>query len=174
LNLRFRSCRKAAEDDVTDTDTLGPGDLETDRIPVRNLRGDDLDAVVRIDRQWMKRTRDAYYETKIAEATEPGPLKTSLVAELDDHVVGFVIARVYYGEFGRSEPVAVIDSIAVDEAYTRKKVAAALMRQLLMNLRALNVEHVESLVDWDRLSLIQFLARQGFQPSPRLCLRLEL
>ena len=55
-----------------------------------------------------------------------------------------------------------------------KHVGQALMRQLRMNLHALQVEKIETLVDWDRMDLVRFLGAQGFQPAPRLCLRLEL
>ena len=155
-------------------DALSAGELETDPVHVRQLSAVDLDAVVRIDRQATGRSREAYFKTKLREALEPGALRTSLVGELDDHVVGFVIARLYYGEFGRSEPVALIDSVGVDRGYRRHKVGQALMRQLLMNLRALNVERVETLVDWNHADLIGFMASHGFEPAPRLCLRLTL
>lgn len=157
-----------------DHDGLAPGELDTDAVVVRALRAEDLDAVVAVDKQATGRGRRAYYEQKIKGALESGALQTSLVAELDDHVVGFMLSRLSYGEFGVTEPTAMIDSIGVDEAYKRRKVGEALFRQLRMNLRALNVEHVESLVDWDRHDLVRFLARHGFAPAPRLCLRLDL
>ena len=156
------------------TEQLAPGELETDAIQVRVLTMEDHAAIVRIDEQAMRRCREAYYETKIRASLETGTLHASLVAEVDDHVVGFVIARLYYGEFGHSEPVAVIDSVGVDFEYRRRKVGQALMRQLLMNLRAVGVEFVESIVDWERQELVSFLANHGFKPAPRLCLRLEL
>jgi|JI10StandDraft_1071094.scaffolds.fasta_scaffold84035_4 predicted N-acetyltransferase YhbS len=157
-----------------DQDTLAPGELDVDAVLVRALRQQDLDALVHIDKQATGRSRRAYYEAKVKAALESGAVQCSLVAELDDHVVGFMLSRLYYGEFGVSEPTAMIDSIGVDSAYQRKKVGEALFRQLRMNLSALNVEHVESLVDWDRHDLVRFLARHGFKPAPRLCLRLEL
>lgn len=153
---------------------LGPGERETDPVVVRQLGAADLDAVVRIDRHATGRNREAYFKTKLREAMEPGALQTSLIAEVDDLPVGFVIARLYYGEFGRSEPVALVDSIGVHRDFRRHHVGQALMQQLLMNLRALNVERVETLVNWDDAALIGFMAKNGFEPAPRLCLRLEL
>jgi len=40
-----------------------------------------------------------------AKAAETG-IKVSLAGELDDCFCGFLLARVYYGEFGAPEPVA--------------------------------------------------------------------
>lgn len=151
-----------------------PGTLETDAVPVRAMRHDDLRAIVAIDRAAMGRPREEYYRARIAQALDSSTLETSLVAELDDHVVGFVLANLYYGEFGQVEPAAVLDSIGVHPEYRGRHVAQALMRQLAMNLRALGVRQVETLVDWDQLELLQFLAHHGFEPAPRLCLRLSL
>ncbi len=160
--------------DNLDSQELDPGQLDTDAVLVRSLKEADLDAVVRIDRQATGRSRTAYYSTKLQEATDRATLNTSLVAEIDDHVVGFAIARLYYGEFGVSEPVALIDSLGVDQGFRRQHIGDALMRQLIMNLRAVNVEYVETLLDWDRHDLAQFLGHHDFKPVPRLCLRLNL
>lgn len=158
-------------DDYLDED---PGALPTDAVVVRNLTNDDLAAIVRIDRQSVGRERTEYYRAKIRAALDGAKLQTSVVGILDDHVVGFVLATLHYGEFGRTEPVCVLDSIGVDPAYRGRHVGQALMRQLLMNLRALNVEHVETQVDWAHFDLLSFLRAQGFEPAPRLTLRLAL
>ena len=49
---------------------------------------------------------------------------------------GFLMARVDFGEFGRTEPTAVLDTIGVDPDYTRQHVGRALLEQLLLNLRS--------------------------------------
>lgn len=151
-----------------------PGLLPEDLVAVRTLREEDLTAIIRVDRAAMGRPREEYYQAKVRAALNEGKLQTSLVAELDDRVVGFLLATLYYGEFGQAEPVAVFDSIGVDPEYRGRHVGQALMRQLLMNLRALRVERLETQVSWEQLDLLQFLAAQGFQPAPRFCLELKL
>jgi predicted N-acetyltransferase YhbS len=149
---------------------LEDGTLPTDAVCVRDLRAVDLPAIVRIDRDSTGRTRQEYYDAKVrAVLTEP-KLRTSLVAELDDHVVGFLLARVHFGEFGRAEPVAVIDSLGVAPGYRKRHVGQALMRQLTMNLSALRVERIETQVDGSQADLLAFLAHSGFGPAPRVCL----
>jgi ribosomal protein S18 acetylase RimI-like enzyme len=151
-----------------------PGSLPTDAVTVRDLRREDLAAIVRIDRASTGRPREEYYRAKVEAALCEPQLRTSLVAELEGRVVGFVVARLFYGEFGRAEAVAVIDSVGVDPEFRRRHVGQALLRQLTMNLRALRVERVETQVDWDRFELLAFLARNGFRPSARLCLEHRL
>ena len=150
------------------------GTLPTDAVNVRELRAGDVAAIVKIDRASTGSPRREYYESKMRYALEEAKLRTSLVAELDGHVVGFLFARVHYGEFGRAEPVAVIDSLGVDPAYRGRAVARALMRQLLMNLAALHVERVETEVSGTQLDLLAFLAKSGFRPAPRVCLERAL
>ena len=150
------------------------GTLPTDAVAVRELRESDLSAIVKIDKASTGRARREYYESKMKAAVAEQKLRTSLVAELDGHVVGFLLARVYYGEFGHAEPVAVIDSVGVDPAFRGRSAGQALLRQLLMNLNALHVERVETMVDWTQLDLLSFLAKSGFRPAPRLCLERAL
>jgi len=151
-----------------------PGTLPTDAILVRTLEKADRDALVKIDKASMGRERGEYYDAKIRTALDEGRLQTSLVAELDDHVVGFLLAKLYYGEFGQADPVAVIDSVGVVPEYRGRHVGEALMRQLLMNLRALNVMRVDTQVDWEQHDLLRFLSRSGFAPASRFCLELRL
>ena len=153
---------------------LEDGTLPTDAVAVRELRATDVAALVKIDKASTGRPRLEYYATKTKSAVAEQKLRTSLVAELDGHVVGFLLARVYYGEFGHAEPVAVIDSVGVDPAFRGRNVGQALMRQLLMNLGALHVERVETMVDWTQLDLLAFLAKSGFRPAARLCLERPL
>ena len=158
------------------TDTpLEPGLLDTDAIAVRALTADDVGAVVKIDQASMGRPREEYYRAKFREAHEDasGP-RTSLVAEVDGHAVGFLLAKVYYGEFGQAEPVAVIDSIGVDPRYRKQHIGQALLRQLLINLQALRIERVRTEVDWAQLDLLHFLQRNGFAPARRFCLERDL
>lgn len=142
--------------------------LSRDRVPVRSMSADDLDAIVRIDKHVTSRDRRAYYERLVGEAIEESGIRVSLVAELDGEVVGFVAARVDYGEFGLASTAAVIETIGVDPAHSGKSVGKALISQLLNNLASLRVESVRTEVMWNEFGLLGFLERCGFEPSQRL------
>ena len=160
---------------MTTDATMASGVLPTDHVPVRALREDDLTAVVKIDTASMGRPREEYYRAKFRESLEQaaGP-RTSLVAEIDGHAVGFLLAKVYFGEFGQAEPVAVIDSIGVDPRFRGQYVGQALLRQLLINLQALRIERVQTVVDWGQIDLLHFMHKNGFDPAPRVCLERRL
>jgi ribosomal protein S18 acetylase RimI-like enzyme len=147
-----------------------PGTLETDAVPVRTLRESDLDAIVAIDAAVSGRRRPRYFELMLDRALKHSALQVSLVAELDARVVGFLLATLYYGEFGIVEPTCSLEAIGVDPRYRRRKVGRALMRQLRLNLGALRISTLRTEVAWDDFDLLAFLRREGFLLAPRLCL----
>lgn len=142
--------------------------LSRDRVPVRSLTADDLGALIAIDRRITGRDRAAYYRRKVEEALEESGIRVSLVAEIEGRVAGFIMARVDFGEFGHTEPEAVIDTIGVDPLHAQKAIGSALMSQLLANLSTLRVERVRTEVEWNHFGLLGFLDRCGFRPSARL------
>ena len=144
--------------------------LSRDRIPVRSLQAGDIDAVVRIDRRINGRDRSEYFRRKFSEVLEESGVRISLVAETENQVVGFIMARVDYGEFGKTDTVAVFDNIAVDPSARGHHVGPALMDQLLANLQTLRVETARTEVDWDRFDFNRFLQRCGFSPAAQLAL----
>lgn len=150
------------------------GSLARDRIPVRAMKANDLRALIAIDRRIVGRDRCAYFERKVAEALQESDLRVSLVAELDGHPIGFIMARVDFGEFGRVEPTAIIDTIGVDPDYRNFGVGRALLSQLIVNLRTLRVERARTEVDWRDHDLMAYLERFDFSPSQQLCLDLPL
>ncbi len=141
------------------------GPLARDRIPIRAIREADLPAVAAIDRESTGRDRSEYFAAKFAEAVHESDVRVSLIAELDARPVGFIMARVDLGDFGRTEPTAELDTIGVAPDYRVRGVGRALLSQLLANLASLRVERILTEVDWDGHDLIAFLARCGFRPS---------
>ncbi len=151
-----------------------PGTLETDAVVVRSLRAEDLPTVVAIDQRAAGRKRGHYFERLFERARRDSDIHLSLVAELDERVVGFVVATVFYGEFGVMEPSATLDAIGVDPETRRRRVGDALVRQLRLNLGALRVTRLRTEVAWDDLALLAFFRDQGFKPAARLCLELPI
>jgi ribosomal protein S18 acetylase RimI-like enzyme len=145
-----------------------------DQILVRNLQPGDREAVVAIDALHVGRRREAFLALKLSQAFSDTGIAASLAAEIDGHVVGFLLARVYYGEFGVMEPAAVLDVIGVHLDFRGRHVAAALIDQLRTNLLALGIPRLQTEVQWDNPELIAFFEREGFTMAQRLCLDLDL
>lgn len=148
--------------------------VENESIMVRGLRPEDLDAVIRLDARNTGRARDEYFRVKLQQNLQETGIKVSLAAERDGLFAGFLLARVYYGEFGSLEPVAVLDTIGVHPDFRGQGVGGAMMRQLVTNLRGLNVGHLQTEVSWEDPALMTFFQHEGFRPAARLCLDLDL
>ncbi|MBK9359690.1 MAG: GNAT family N-acetyltransferase [Rubrivivax sp.] len=140
-------------------------------VDVRVMTAADLDAIVRIDRVNTGSDRRDYLSARLAEAEQNRAVRASLAAHCDGTVVGYLMARADLGDFGRTEPVAVIDTLGVDPGYAHRGVGHALMAQLFANLGALRVEAVESSVPLTDGALLGFMVACGFRNSPRLAFR---
>nr|WP_294519586.1 GNAT family N-acetyltransferase [uncultured Rhodopila sp.] len=145
-----------------------------DKVRVRSMTRDDLSAMIAIDRRTTGQDRSGYYARKLEEIFSESAIRVSLVAEIDSHPAGFIMARVDFGEFGHTDPEAVMDTIGVDPRHPREGVATALLRQLIGNLGALRAETLRTEVGWNRFGLLSFLDRMGFHQHRRLALRLDL
>jgi ribosomal protein S18 acetylase RimI-like enzyme len=141
-----------------------------ERIVVRNLRHTDLPDVVRVDEEAGGRRRPQYFELMLMRALNFAGLQMSLVAELEERVVGYLIVSLYYGEYGISEPTASIDAIGVETAVRRTGVARALMQQFRANARAIGVITVRTEVEWDDFGMLAFFRDERFEPAKRICL----
>lgn len=142
--------------------------LARDNADVRAMEPADLPDIVRIDQSIIGRNRQDYMKRKLSEAIDDSAIRVSLTARLDSIIVGFLMARVDWGDFGRTEPVAVIDTIGVDAGYARRGIGHALLSQLFANLGALRIERIETVVASHDLALLGFLYGVGFTPSQRL------
>jgi GNAT superfamily N-acetyltransferase len=153
---------------IEEPGSTGSEEPTWDQIPVRSMAEGDLPAIVQVDRKITGRDRTTYYQRKAAEVLRQSGVRVSLVAEVDGQFAGFLMARVDLGDYGRTEPTAVIDTLGVHPAFAGKHVGRALLRQLLLNLGSLRVEQVVTQVEWDHFELLRFLARTGFGLSQRL------
>lgn len=166
--------REEQEKDFSSPESDDPAALSHDRIPVRSMREDDLDAIIRIDHRTAGHERRAYFSRRMQEALYRSGVRISLVAEVDGYPAGFIMARMDFGEFGRTSPKAVMDAVGVDPGYQGHGVGQALMHRLLANLTVLRIDHVRTEIGWNDTDLITYLDRSGFIPAQYIVLNHNL
>ncbi len=157
--------------DPNDYGTPRPAQFEPlarDRIELSVLGERDVEGIARVDRRHTGRDRRGYLCRSVAEALADSALRISLAARVEGTLAGYLMARMDYGDFGRPEAVAVIDTIGVDPLRLRQGVGRALLSQLCMNLGALRVERLETSVDAGELGLLGFFHAAGLRPAGRL------
>lgn len=142
--------------------------LARDAAEVRPMAPADLQEIVRIDRAITGRDRGDYIAARLAEAMHDSAIRVSLAARLDGAIVGYLMARADLGDFGRTEPVAVVDTIGIDPDYAHRGLGHAMLALLAANLSALQVERMETVVQTADLALLGFFQDAGFTPSQRL------
>ena len=142
--------------------------LARDDAEVSAMDWADLADVVRVDRAITGRDRHDYMKQQLCEAMQESALRVSLTARRDGMVEGFLMARADLGDFGRVEPVAVIDTIGVHPDFAHRGIGRALLSQLFVNLGALRIERVETVLAPRDFGLLGFLYDAGFGPSQRL------
>ena len=142
--------------------------LARDKVDMRALGTGDLDDIVRIDQSLTGLRREAYIRELVDEAMSDAGVRLSLVARVDGIAAGFVTARADFGDYGRVEPVAVLDTLGVDPDYAHQGVGHALLSQLFANVQALGADGVETVVARENFPLLGFFYDVGFEPSQRL------
>lgn len=144
--------------------------LSHDRIPVRSMIAGDLAKIISIDATSSGASRTEYYTRMQDENLNQSGVRVSLVAEQGGFPVGFIMARVDLGAFGRASAEAVMDAIGVDQGFRKQGIGQALMAKLMVNLNILQVETVRTEVDWNDTTLIDYFGAVGFAPAQRMTL----
>jgi GNAT superfamily N-acetyltransferase len=119
-------------------------ELARDRADVRTLAAADADAVGKVDRAVTGLDRSDYIAHLVKEALNDSAIRVSLTARVDGMVVGFIMAKTDLGDFGRTAPVAVIDTMGVMPEFAHAGIGRALLSQLFVNLQALHIRRVET------------------------------
>jgi predicted N-acetyltransferase YhbS len=141
---------------------------------IRPMRPSDFRGIVALDRAVTGNDRGLYYERKFRVLEDPDTVNMCLTAELDGTVVGFVMGDMFTGEYGVPEATAAIDTIGVHPGYQDHGIGTDLFAQFRSNLKALNVHTCYVLVEWGDWELSKFFQKEGFVPSNRVNLELNL
>lgn len=157
-----------------------------DKVRIRSLTENDLDAIVEIDRKILGKSRRDHWKRKIGYANiYPRP---ALVAEVDGQVVGFILGYVSGWEFGVPDSVGWIDTLGVDPDFQHQGVGRTLFKELIKNFRRTGreaqpeskesqiegVDVVYTLVRWNDWNLLRFFHKMGFKRGAMTNLELEL
>jgi ribosomal protein S18 acetylase RimI-like enzyme len=129
---------------------------------VRSLEKNDLASIVNIEERVTGIARRDYWEKRIEISEAIRPHWASLVAELDNRVVGFVFGRAAELEFGLPGTVAWIEIIGVDPACRRQGIARALLEQFTSSAEDHGVKTIFTLVNNDQPAMKDFFNRLGF------------
>ena len=104
---------------------------------IRPMEPEDITAIFDIDHE-ITRTERAMTYDDLVTAGVGGELALSFVAEVDSHVVGFILVRHTYAEdpSGGVTEAACIRNIGVAPAYRRRGIATQLVESLIKDCQS--------------------------------------
>lgn len=143
-------------------------------ISVRNLEKRDLSAIVSLEERQTGIARPAYWEKRIEISEAIRPHWASLVAEIDNRLVGFVLGRSGEFEFGLPGTIAWIEIIGVDPAYRGQGIAQELVRQFAESAEDHGIKTIFTLVSNSQDEMQHFFSRLGFVHGKMLHYQKEL
>ncbi|HZD41199.1 MAG TPA: GNAT family N-acetyltransferase [Terriglobales bacterium] len=143
-------------------------------IYVRSLEKRDLPAIVSMEERETGVARPAYWEKRIEISEAIRPHWASLVAELDNRVVGFLLGRAGEFEFGLPGTVAWIEIIGVDPPFRRRGIAQELIEKFAESAEDHGIKTIFTLVSNNQNQMQQFFAKLGFVEGKMLHYQKEL
>ena len=140
---------------------------------IRPLKKEDLNDIIEIDKKVLGRSRAEYWQMKV-ELLQSRSHLPSLVATINDKVVGFILGEASGWEFGIPDTVGWIHTIGVDPAVQKKGVARKLVHEMIAHLKKVGVSTIYVLVNWRDWDLLKFLDATGFSRGDMINLELKV
>lgn len=140
---------------------------------IRPMSHSDLPRIIEIDTKVLGKRRPEYWEMKLG-LMEKRPEASSLVAEVDGKVVGFIIGGSSNWEYGIPQHVGWIDTIGVDPDYQKRGIAKTLFAKMADNLKKVGVVAIYTLVTRRDWRLLKFFHSLGFQEGDMINLELDI
>lgn len=139
-------------------------------LSVRALTRSDLAAVVAIDAAIESRARKAYVERRLAAAVREPKLHAQFAACRGDELVGYILARVLYGEFGRDAPALRLEMVGVSPTVRGMGAGHRLYDALTSWAMRHGIAELRTAAAWNDTVMVHWLDSMGFALAPGLIL----
>lgn len=140
---------------------------------IREIALTDAKAIQRIRSLISKEDADVDSEKIINQQTGGISNRASLVALIDNKVVGYMISNVLHAGFGLQKSAWIV-AMGVDPGFMGLGVGKKLAKKILEIYKSQNINYVYSSVAWDSIDLLSFFKALGFERSEFINLRKKL
>ncbi len=144
------------------------------QVYVRNLEKRDVPAIVDMEERQTGVARPSFWDKRIEMSEAIRPHWASLIVEIDNRVVGFLLGRAGELEFGLPGTVAWIEMIGVDPIYRRQGAARALIEKFSESAEDHGIGTIFTLITSNQTEMQQFFSRFGFIQGKMLHYQKEL
>jgi len=148
-------------------------DLVEDTVNIREITSKDAEAIQQIRRAISEDDAEVDFVKYIERHISEGDRKSSLVAEIDGKVVGYMISTTLYAGFGIKKS-AWIMAIGVLPDYMGQGIGMKLAGKICEIYKNKGVEYIYSSVLWDSTDVLSFFKKLGFERSEFINLKKKL
>lgn len=139
-------------------------------LSVRALAPTDLEAVVEIDTAIEGRSRSAYVQRRLAAAVREPTLHAQFAVRDDTRLIGYILARVLQGEFGRDQPTLRLEMVGVRPQQRGHGAGRMLFAALKDWAQRHHIVELRTAARWNDTAMVHWLDVMGFGLAPALIL----
>jgi ribosomal protein S18 acetylase RimI-like enzyme len=140
---------------------------------IRKIDEGDAKDIERISSLISKESAVIDFTPVIKQQKDEISRRASIVALIDNKVIGYMISNVLHAGFGLDKSAWII-SMGVDPDFMGRGIGRKLAEEILSIYKSENINYVFSSVIWDSIDLLSFFKTLGFERSEFINLRKKL
>ncbi len=148
-------------------------DLVEDTVTIRQIKLEDADAVLDIRGAISEDDGEVNFTKIIEQQLAEGSGRSSLVALINDNVVGYMMSTSLYAGFGMKKS-AWIMTIGVHPDFMGQGIGLKLADRICAIYKEKGIKNVYSSVRWDSTDVLSFFKKLGFERSQFINLKKKL
>ena len=144
-----------------------------DTVNIREINLNDAEAIQNIRKAISEDDGEVNFVKIIEQQISEGAGESSLVAEINGAVVGYMISATLYAGFGIKKS-AWIMAIGVHPDYMGQGIGLKLARKICEVYKDKGIKNIYSSVLWDSTDVLSFFKKLGFERSDFINLKKKL
>ena len=131
---------------------------------IRKVSLNDADTIQKISNAILKNSSEINFKKLIQYKIANTEDETSLVAEIDNKVAGYMISNLLHAGFGLKKSAWIV-TMGVKPDFMGQGIGVKLAEKIFQIYKEKNVENIYSSVMWDSIDLLSFFKKLGFERS---------
>ncbi|MFX0210552.1 MAG: GNAT family N-acetyltransferase [Candidatus Hodarchaeota archaeon] len=144
------------------------------QLTFRPLKVDDVDTIVRIDEQILRRKRSKLFHEQLREQILKHGEESFGAFKADGTLIGYLIAETVVYIYGEDDLSAWIILLGVDPDHQDKGVGTALVKNAIDYFSQKGIKAIRTICAWNWGDLVEFFSSVGFNLSTYLTLELNI
>lgn len=144
-----------------------------DTVKIREITLDDSEAIQNIRKAISEEDVGLNSEKLIEQQILEGAGKSSLAAEINGNVIGYMISTSLYAGFGIRKSAWIMD-IGIHPDYMGQGIGLKLARKICDIYKDKGIKNIYSSVLWDSTDVLSFFKKLGFERSNFINLKKKL